>query len=99
MKTNYLFPKFLVAGLMLLNISIYQVYGQAIVNTPPKQHDIQYSCPMHPEVTQSTAGNCPKCGMQLIDKKDMPKEDSPSIDSLKLKKNLKMLPDSTKVEG
>ncbi len=25
----------------------------------------QYTCPMHPEIEQSTAGNCPKCGMSL----------------------------------
>jgi uncharacterized paraquat-inducible protein A len=24
-----------------------------------------YHCPMHPEVRQSTPGNCPKCGMKL----------------------------------
>jgi hypothetical protein len=24
-----------------------------------------YTCPMHPEVIQDTAGNCPKCGMKL----------------------------------
>jgi FtsP/CotA-like multicopper oxidase with cupredoxin domain len=25
-----------------------------------------YACPMHPEVTSSEAGTCPKCGMQLL---------------------------------
>jgi hypothetical protein len=25
----------------------------------------QYSCPMHPDVTSATAGQCPKCGMKL----------------------------------
>ena len=25
-----------------------------------------YTCPMHPEVVQDHAGNCPKCGMSLI---------------------------------
>ena len=24
-----------------------------------------YTCPMHPDVVQSTPGACPKCGMQL----------------------------------
>lgn len=28
----------------------------------------QYSCSMHPEVTQSQAGACPKCGMKLVEK-------------------------------
>jgi len=25
-----------------------------------------YVCPMHPEVTASEAGRCPKCGMKLV---------------------------------
>jgi len=31
----------------------------------------QYTCPMHPEVVSDKAGNCPKCGMTLVPKKDM----------------------------
>lgn len=29
-------------------------------------HFHRYSCNMHPEVVQSTPGNCPKCGMALV---------------------------------
>ena len=29
---------------------------------------VQYTCPMHPEVVQSTPGKCPKCGMDLVEK-------------------------------
>ncbi len=25
-----------------------------------------YTCPMHPEVRQAQAGDCPKCGMHLV---------------------------------
>lgn len=25
-----------------------------------------YACPMHPEVTSTTPGKCPKCGMTLV---------------------------------
>jgi hypothetical protein len=31
-------------------------------------HVHHYSCPMHPEVVQSSPGNCPKCGMALVHK-------------------------------
>jgi hypothetical protein len=25
-----------------------------------------YTCPMHPEIQQSSPGRCPKCGMELV---------------------------------
>jgi Cu(I)/Ag(I) efflux system membrane fusion protein len=28
----------------------------------------KYTCPMHPEVVQDQPGNCPKCGMKLVEK-------------------------------
>jgi Cu(I)/Ag(I) efflux system membrane fusion protein len=30
---------------------------------------IQYTCPMHPEVISDKPGDCPKCGMDLVEKK------------------------------
>ena len=30
---------------------------------------VQYTCLMHPEVVQDKPGNCPKCGMKLVEKK------------------------------
>ena len=29
----------------------------------------QYTCPMHPEVVKDKSGDCPKCGMKLVEKK------------------------------
>jgi P-type Cu+ transporter len=31
----------------------------------PNNADIEYTCPMHPEVRQFGSGSCPKCGMAL----------------------------------
>lgn len=31
-------------------------------------HQHRYTCKMHPEVVQDSAGNCPKCGMRLVHK-------------------------------
>ena len=28
----------------------------------------QYTCSMHPEVVQDNPGDCPKCGMKLVEK-------------------------------
>jgi protein SCO1 len=30
-----------------------------------QQQEVEYSCPMHPEVRSKTGGSCPKCGMIL----------------------------------
>ena len=32
---------------------------------PPPQTDVEYTCPMHPEVIQMGPGTCPICGMAL----------------------------------
>jgi len=29
----------------------------------------QYTCPMHPEVVKDNPGDCPKCGMKLVEKR------------------------------
>jgi hypothetical protein len=74
MKSKFLFPVILVAGLLLANFSANHVYGQTPKNEPIKQITVLYMCSMHPEVVQDQPGNCPKCGMKLVEKKDMPKE-------------------------
>lgn len=30
-----------------------------------KTGDLEYTCPMHPEVIRKEAGTCPECGMDL----------------------------------
>lgn len=30
---------------------------------------VQYTCSMHPEIVQDNPGKCPKCGMDLVEKK------------------------------
>lgn len=35
-------------------------------DAPVLHADVEYVCPMHPEVVQGEPGTCPKCGMQLV---------------------------------
>ena len=70
---TYLAPKAARAssGLITLGTSaLMSVHAQANQISPArpvssKQHGLDYVCPMCPEVRQSGAGACPKCGMAL----------------------------------
>lgn len=100
MKSKFLFPVILVAGLMLVNFSFYPVYGQTQQNKQVKQHTVMYTCPMHPEIVQDHPGNCPKCGMKLVEKKDMSNGDMHQAhDSTNMKHDhMKMMHDSSMME-
>ena len=37
---------------------------------------LHYTCPMHPEIVQDKPGNCPKCGMTLVEMKTEKEEKS-----------------------
>ncbi len=82
---------------MSADFSAYQVYGQEPQNKSVKQQTVMYTCPMHPEVVKDMPGKCPKCGMTLVEKKDMPKgRMHQSNDSAMMKHdNMKMMHDST----
>jgi predicted RNA-binding Zn-ribbon protein involved in translation (DUF1610 family) len=36
--------------------------------TQKSEQAVRYTCPMHPEVLQDKPGDCPKCGMKLVEK-------------------------------
>ncbi len=38
-------------------------------STAPAKEAVKYTCTMHPEVVKDKPGNCPKCGMKLVEKK------------------------------
>jgi hypothetical protein len=113
MKSNFLFPLILFAGLMLADFSANPVYGQTSQKEQVKQQTSMFTCSVHPEVVQDQPGNCSKCGMKLVGKKDMPKENisqapdsacmkhesmKMDIDSTCVKhEHMKMMPDSTMV--
>jgi hypothetical protein len=38
--------------------------------TASRPEDQPYSCPLHPEVKQASPGSCPKCGTQLVKRRE-----------------------------
>lgn len=73
MKSTFLFPKILFAGLLLVCFSTFPISCQTPEKKVVKQI-VQYTCLMHPEVVSDKPGDCPKCGMKLVLKKVEVKE-------------------------
>ena len=96
MKSKFVFPVILVAGLVLANFSVNHVYGQTSQNEQVKQQTVMYTCSMYPEVVKDHPGNCPKCGMKLVEKKDITKGDMHQAHDTACMKHesMKMMPDS-----
>ncbi|MGE8430758.1 MAG: heavy metal translocating P-type ATPase [Sphingobacterium sp.] len=42
------------------------ICGMNLEKVPMLKTDLQYTCPMHPEIVQDHPGNCPICGMDLV---------------------------------
>jgi Heavy metal binding domain len=52
-------------------------YAQSTKSKMPKTDTAikkVYTCPMHPEVISDKPGKCPKCGMDLVEKKPVVKQ-------------------------
>lgn len=42
---------------------------------PAKSEKVEWTCPMHPQVKQDKPGQCPICGMNLIKRSDLERDD------------------------
>jgi Cu(I)/Ag(I) efflux system membrane fusion protein len=68
MKTQWILTAMaaLALGLVALNLAGCKTSEPASATSSSA---VQYTCPMHPEVVRDAPGNCPKCGMALVEKK------------------------------
>jgi hypothetical protein len=68
MKTN----RWLNLTLLLMALGLSTVAFIGCASERPaatSQKAVQYTCPMHPELVKDAPGDCPKCGMKLVQKK------------------------------
>ena len=57
--------KLLFLGVLLIGIPLLINSQFSAGVSFAQQQEVEYSCPMHPEVKSKTGGSCPKCGMTL----------------------------------
>lgn len=71
MKTKLL-PLLTLIAFVLATFAIYACAGRSDYSGSPAvaAEPQTYTCPMHPEVLQNKPGKCPKCGMDLVVKKE-----------------------------
>ena len=68
MKTKWILPALMA---LALGVATPGVTGCNKSARDHSGHAHQYTCPMeeHSDVLQDQPGNCPKCGMKLVEKK------------------------------
>lgn len=68
MKKSLLVFSFVLLGATAL-ISCGSNSGKEKQSETKEVASVQYTCPMHSEVISDKPGDCPKCGMALVEKK------------------------------
>jgi Cu(I)/Ag(I) efflux system membrane fusion protein len=58
----------MLAVLAIATVAVLGVIGCISSEHDHSSHAHKYTCSMHPDVAQDTAGKCPKCGMDLTEK-------------------------------
>src|ERR1044072_652901 len=77
---KYKNAKLLLLAILMFSVGVV-ITTQAPISTYAQKQEVEYSCPMHPEVKSKKAGSCPKCGMTLKKKTTEPERESASTSS------------------
>jgi hypothetical protein len=48
---------------------VFNACGGSSSEKTEQSAKVEYTCPMHDDVVQDKPGQCPKCGMDLVEKK------------------------------
>ena len=65
-------PKWILTAITALTLGVAALNVTGCKKSKPAESGAQahqYTCPMHPEVVNDAPGDCPKCGMKLVEKK------------------------------
>ena len=89
MKTRFFYSLILVAGFALAGTTFNNAFAQTPKTTNTKTKLVKYTCPMHPEVVANKPGKCTKCGMTLVEKKEV-KKDAAKKDKTSMEKPMPM---------
>ncbi len=57
------------AGILLTGCSASSSNESKATDSSTQTATVKYTCSMHPEVVQDKPGDCPKCGMKLVQKR------------------------------
>ena len=68
MKKSLLVMGFTLLAVLMFN-SCGSNSGKEKQSETKEVASVQYTCPMHSEVISDKPGDCPKCGMALVEKK------------------------------
>ena len=63
--------KWIRSALIALALGVAALGGTGYKKSAPAEsgaHAHKYTCSMHPEVVKDAPGDCPKCGMKLVEK-------------------------------
>lgn len=74
LKKNIIMKNYLLSFILTVIISPMFAQSDSVKIKATSTDSIIYTCPMHPEVISDKPGKCPKCGMDLMQKKSSSSE-------------------------